>query len=95
MAGVLGLTVFSVLTDRRGAGSGEVVIQADAADARVVIRRQGRVVTGPTQRRTFDLPPGDYQLSAEGGLTVEPPRVTVVRGGRARARVVARSLNKR
>ncbi len=84
-AAVLGLTLAAIVVDgRRTRRSGELLVQSDCAGLRVTIRRGGRPVEGPTGKRSFLLPPGDYEIESDG---VPTGRVSVVRGRRAVWRV--------
>ena len=79
-AAVLGLTLTAILFDGRRPRMGELLVQSDRGDLRVTIKRGGHPVAGPTEKRSFTLPPGDYEIEAEG---VPTGRISIVRGGRA------------
>lgn len=88
---VIGLTLIALVADRRRPPAGELLVQADAADVRVTVRRNGLVVVRSTATRSFTLPPGDYEVTPDAAprvaLRAFPPRVTVVPNGRAVVRV--------
>ena len=89
-AAVLGLTIVAMVVDHRRERTGELIIQSDRADVRVVIRQAGRTIVPTTEKRSFTLRPGDYEIALDGpseALRVVPARVKLARGGRAIVRV--------
>jgi hypothetical protein len=78
-AAVLGLTFAAIVADGRRARTGELLIQSDRGDRRITLKRDGRLVVGPTDQRSFTLPPGDYGVEIDGA---PGGRVSVVRGER-------------
>ncbi len=89
-AAVLALTIAAMVVDHRRVRTGELLIQSDRADVRVVVTRGGRTIVPATAKRSFTLAPGDYEIAVDAsleGLRAVPARVTVARGGRAVVRV--------
>jgi len=87
---VIGLTLFALATDRRRQRTGELLVQADANNVRVSIRQGGRAVVSETNRRSFSLPGGEYDVVLDApseGLRVSPPHVRVRPGDRTVVRV--------
>lgn len=78
-AAVLGLTLVAIVADGRRIRTGELLVQSDRGDRRVTLKREGRRVIGPTEKRSFTLPPGDYDVEVDGA---PGGRVSVVRGER-------------
>jgi dipeptidyl aminopeptidase/acylaminoacyl peptidase len=81
----IGLTLLALIFDRRREPSGEIVVQCDRNNQRFRIVRDGKTVVGPTDRRSFTLPPGPYVVEAEetiGGPRFAPVAVTVKPGVR-------------
>ena len=79
---VLILTVLAMTTDRRRPGIGRLLIQSDSNDAHVVVRQKGRRLFAPTNRRSFQLPAGSYDLSLDNppafDMNVHPTRIEIV-----------------
>jgi hypothetical protein len=89
---VLGLTLVAIVADTRRVRTGELLVQADDAAVRVVIRRGDRVVVPATESRSFVLRPGDYTVEVSPpGSRAEPEHVSIARGGRSVVRVVSPS----
>jgi hypothetical protein len=87
---VLSLTIAAIVLDRRSDRTGELLVQSDESDVRVTIKQQGRVVVPESDKRSFILLFGVYDVAATSGTTllrVAPPRVDVPRSGRVVARV--------
>ena len=87
---VLSLTIAAIVLDRRSERTGELLVQSDESDARVTIKQEGRVVVPGSDKRSFILLPGAYDVDAISGTTplrVVPPRVDVPRSGRVVARI--------
>ncbi|GAC1448753.1 MAG: hypothetical protein NVSMB9_32210 [Isosphaeraceae bacterium] len=87
---VLVLTVAAIVTDSRRERTGELLVQADARDVLISIRKAGRPVMPPTPRRSIVLPPGDYTVEldpVQAGLRVVPGQVTIAKGERVVVRV--------
>lgn len=85
-AAVLGFTVAAVVYDSRRVQTGELLVQAEASDVRVTIRQAGRLVVRPSEKRSFPLLPGDYEVEIVDptpGRTVRTRRVVVRRHARA------------
>lgn len=77
---VLASTLAAIVVDSRRVRTGELLIQSDRAGLVVTLRRDGRIVRGPTGNRSFTLPAGEYEIVADGG---ESGRVVVSRGERS------------
>lgn len=87
---VIALTLFAATFDRRRRQTGELRIQADVPEVHVSIRKGEDLIFAPTDRRSFTLLPGDYEVQAEVGsmtLPVEPHLVTIHPQKRAVVRV--------
>ncbi len=79
VSAVLLFTMVAIVADFRRVRTGELLIQSDRGDLRVVITQDGRVVAGPTGNRSFVLLPGVYDIEVDG---TRRARVAVVRGKR-------------
>jgi hypothetical protein len=89
--GVLALTAVAVVVDRQKPRFGELLIQSEANSARVTIKEGGKAVVESTDRRSFTLRPGEYDIEPDGPgplLFAEPPHVSITRGGRAVVRIL-------
>jgi WD40 repeat protein len=80
-AGLLGLVVYRISTDR-----GEVVIETDDPDVEVVVRQGGKVVTvlDPRSKQKVTLDTGEYTVSLAGkpkGLKMDMPETFTLRRG--------------
>jgi hypothetical protein len=89
---VMVLTVVAIVADRRPVRTGELLVQADRSGVRVSILRGGRVIIPWTDRRSFTLPPGEYEVALDAPPLAPrpvPSRVSVTRGGRAVVTIAA------
>jgi WD40 repeat protein len=78
------------VADVRRVRTGQILIQSDAGDARVTIKRGGETVVRSTDKRSLTLAPGSYTLELEDpapGLHLSPERVEVPRNGRSVVRI--------
>ena len=82
---VMALTLVAITIDRRKVKTGELLVQATDASTHVVVRQGERVVIASTDRRSFTLLPGEYEVDFMGdGLHLESTaRIAVVRSARA------------
>jgi len=90
VAAVLGLTLAALLLDGRRTTTGELLVQADSGTVLVSIRRGGRVIIPATEKRSFTLTPGDYEVvleDEEAGRRAVPSRVRVAQSGRTVVRI--------
>jgi hypothetical protein len=89
-AAALGLTVAALVFDRPRPRTGDLLVQSDAPDLRLRIDRDGRTVVAATDRRSFRLPAGVYDVIPEmtaADPALVPRRVSVAAGGRAVVRI--------
>jgi eukaryotic-like serine/threonine-protein kinase len=80
-AGLLGLVVYRIATDK-----GEVVIETDDPDVKVVVKQGGKVVTilDPRSKQKVTLDTGQYTVSLSGnpdGLKIDLPETFSLRRG--------------
>jgi hypothetical protein len=87
---VLGFTLVAVFIDSRRVRTGDLLVQADASDVRITIKRGERTVVPPTEQRSFTLPPGEYEVALAGdatGFQTVPAHITVEKYRRAVVRI--------
>lgn len=87
---VIVLTIAAMIHDRRKVRTGELRIQADTAEARVAVLKDGRTIVPASGQRCFVLPPGDYQVVLDHpgrGLRVDPERLHIAPGKRSVTRI--------
>lgn len=87
---MLTLSILAVVSDLRRVRTGELLIQSDVNAIKLEIRQDERVVVSVTDRRSFTLKPGDYEVRIVGGpgsLRAIPSPVVVKRGVRSVVRV--------
>jgi len=82
---VMALTLVAITIDRRKVKTGELLVQATDASTHVVVRQGDRVVIASTDRRSFTLLPGEYQVDfmGDGSHLKSSARINVVRSARA------------
>lgn len=94
-AAVLAMTAAAVVLDGRRVQTGELLVQAEGGDVRVTIRQAGRLIVFPSEKRSFSLLPGVYDVELDGPvpglpgsrLRYEVPRIAVTRHKRSVVRL--------
>lgn len=87
---VLALTVVAIFLDRRQVPSGALLVQTNEPGLRVIICQGGRTIFPVSDRRSFSLRPGEYEVVAvepARPFRVTPPLVRIRRGDHAIVRV--------
>jgi hypothetical protein len=87
---VIGLTLVALVVDRRRERTGSLLVQVDGGNVTITLMHEGRAVVSASNRRSFVLLPGAYEVIADGpghSWRALPSRVTVPLGGRAVVRV--------
>ena len=82
---VMVMTFMAMTLDRRKARTGDLLVQCRDAKTRVVVRQREQVVIASTDRRSFVLVPGmyDVELIEPRSERASVHRIIVARGGRA------------
>ncbi len=63
---VIALTVLAMIVDRRRERNGALLVQADGGALTITLRQGGRTVVSDSERRSFELLPGDYEVVPAG-----------------------------
>ena len=80
---VIGVTILGLVFDRGRDPNGTLLVQADGNDVRISILQNGKAVVTSSDKRSFTLIPGDYEVVAD-----DAPRERLAVHVRRRARSV-------